>query len=75
MRKKNNTVIIVVLGVVISFVLGWYFSTKKKAIETATIEQAVDFAKNEGLNYLKKETDVTKAWGNQLLNTWKQIWK
>lgn len=75
MLKKNNTLFIVFIGAIAAFVLGWYFSTKKKEIETATLEKAVEFAKNEGVSYVKNQTDITKAWGNQLLNTWKQIWK
>lgn len=75
MKIQSNTFIIVLVGIAVAFVLGWYSSTKKKEIQQAALNEAANIVAVEGTKYIKEQTDITKNWANQLLNTWKQIWK
>ncbi|NDW09067.1 hypothetical protein [Dysgonomonas sp. 520] len=69
-KSKNNGVLWVILCILAAFLLG----IKIKSDEDKLKQKALETAAGIAVDTVKSEAAVTKAWFNQLTNTWKQIW-
>lgn len=52
------------------FIVAYWFFKNQERIKMAAAGVAIDVA----LDSVKSDINTTKAWSNQVWNTWKQIW-